>query len=91
MTKLGIGSMLAGFFVGLLAGISSFMSKKTYFSDLTLSGMLGEETSDSIIEITGIEFVENGLFFIFYDLPLFGLLILFGVSLLVLSLFFKNH
>ncbi|MFH2091173.1 MAG: hypothetical protein ABIJ31_02315 [Pseudomonadota bacterium] len=91
ITKLGISSLLAGFFIALLSGISGFMEKKTMWSDLTLSAILGEDHTESFITWFDTEFIQNSLDSVFYTIPFFGILIGLGSILLVISLFMKTH
>lgn len=91
LVKTGIGTIAAGFFMALLAGISGFMGKKTAFSELTISSMLGDGTTETIITITDFESVQNILDFIMYETPFYGVLIVVGVIILIVSLFVKNH
>jgi hypothetical protein len=79
-TKLGIYSILIGFFVGLFAGISKFMNIDNGWVDLTISRFTGEY-SDTIVEFIPVGFIQEGLFFVIYELP-------FAVAILGLGLFF---
>ncbi|MFH2057882.1 MAG: hypothetical protein ABIJ59_03165 [Pseudomonadota bacterium] len=89
ITKLGITSLLAGFFVGLLAGISSFMATKNFWVNLTLSKIFGEAKTESIITWFDTLAIQSGLDFLFYTVPVFAVLMCLGVILLVISLFIK--
>lgn len=91
LVKTGIGTVIVGFFMALLSGISSFMAKKTAFSGLTISSMLGDEKTEAIITITDFEIVQNILDFIMYETPFYGVLIVLGVIILIISLFVKDH
>ncbi len=91
VSKLGICSLLAGFFAGLFAGISGFMEKKTFWSDLTISKIIGVDKSESIIEFFNIEVIQNSLDTLFYEIPFFIVLIGVGVLFLVVSLFLNTH
>ena len=89
ITKLGITSLLAGLFVGLFAGISTFMGSKNFWVNLTLSKIFGETKSESIISWFDTMAIQNGLDFFFYEVPVFAVLMCLGVILLAISLFVK--
>ena len=91
MTRLGICSLLAGFFVGVFSGISSFMETNNYWVDLTISRMIGEDNSETIIGLIDVAIVQNSLDFLIYELPFFCLLLGIGAVLLIISLFMKTH
>ena len=90
-SKLGIFSLLAGFFMGVFSGISKFMEAKNFWVDLTLSKLLGEDNSDAIMGLTDIESIKSILDLLLYGLPFFVVLLLLGAVLLIISLFLKNH
>ncbi|NOX33281.1 MAG: hypothetical protein GXP56_06020 [Deltaproteobacteria bacterium] len=89
MTRLGIYSLLAGFFVGIFTGISQFMEAKTFWVDLTISKIIGEGKSDAVIGYIDIASIQNLLNFLIYKLPFFGFLIGIGIIFLIISLFGK--
>jgi hypothetical protein len=91
ITKLGIWSLLIGLFVGIFTGISKFMEASNFWVDLTISKIIGEKKSESIIELIDVAAIQRSLDFIIYDLPFFSFLIICGVVLLIISLFVKTH
>ena len=91
ITKIGIGTLVAGLCIGLLSGISSFMMTETKWTGITISKIIGYNTSESIIEFTSIEAVQNFLDFVIYDMPLSGFLVVVGIIFLIISLFVKDH
>ena len=91
MTKIGISSLLAGFFVGVFTGISKFMEAQNFWVDLTISKMIGEDKSEAIIRVMDIAVVQNSLDFLIYELPFFCFLLGLGVIFLIISLFLKTH
>ena len=91
LTKLGIGTLLAGIFVGLFSGISQFMEAHTFWVDLTISKIIGQENSETIVLLTNYVSVQNFFDFIIYDLPFFLFLIGIGIILLIISLFEKTR
>jgi len=91
MTRLGIYSLLAGFFVGIFSGISSFMETKNFWVDLTISKIIGEDPSQTVIGLLNIAILRDTLDFLIYDLPFFCFLLGLGVVLLIISLFGKIH
>ncbi|MCP3874333.1 MAG: hypothetical protein GY699_14415 [Desulfobacteraceae bacterium] len=91
ITKLGICSVIAGLFVGLFAGISSFMADKTFWVDLTISKIIGEDNAESIIMSIDSVAVQNFLDSFIYELPFFLFLIGLGVVSLVIGMFVKDH
>ncbi len=91
ITKIGIGSVVGGFLLALFNGISGFMGIQNFWVGLTISKFIGEDRSESIILLTEIEKLQNLLDTFFYELPLFGILIGFGVLLLIVGLFVKEH
>lgn len=90
-SKLGIFSLLAGFFMGLFSGISRFMGTHNFWVDLTVSKMIGEDSSDAIMGLTDVEVIQSLFNLLLYELPFFGILLLLGAVLLIISLFLKNH
>ncbi len=91
LTKLGIGSLLVGFFMGVFAGISGFMEKENLWVDLTISKVLGEDQTESIITSINNMTIQGGLDVFMYETPLFGIFLGLGVILLVVGMFFKSH
>jgi len=89
--KLGIYSLLGGLFLGLFSGISKFMAAKNFWADLTISRMIGEDTSESIITLIDVIVIQDSLDFLIYDLPFFCFLLGVGLILLIISLFIKSH
>ena len=91
LTKLGIVSLLAGFVLGVLSGISGFMEKQTVWADLTLSKLLGEDRAASVITVIDAAAFQNAMDMLIYEVPVFLLLIFLGMFLLLVALFVKNH
>lgn len=91
MTRLGIYSLLAGFFLGIFAGISSFMESKNFWVDLAISKIIGEDNSEAIIELINVAVVQSSLDFLIYEVPLFCFLLGVGLIFLLISLFVKSH
>jgi len=91
MTRLGIYSLLAGFFMGVFSGISSFMQTNNFWVDLTISKIIGEDPSQTVIGLLNIAIIRDTLDFLIYDLPFFCFLLGLGVVLLIISLFGKIH
>ena len=91
MSKIGISALLAGFFIGIFSGISRFMQAENFWVDLTLSKLFGEERTESLITWFDTAAIQTGLDYLFYELPMFGLLLGIGVIFLLISLFIKNH
>jgi len=90
-TKTGIISLVAGLFVAVFTVLSKFMKSHNFWVDLTISKLLGDNTSNSIINYTDVTFIKESLNFIIIELPFSAFLIGFGVLFLILSLFFKNY
>jgi hypothetical protein len=90
ITKLGIFTLLAGISVALFSGISQFFETPTFWVDLTVSKIIGQENSETVVLLTDIAAVQNGFDFIIYDLPFFCFLLGTGVILLIISLFVKT-
>lgn len=91
IAKLGIYSLLAGFFLGIFSGISSFMEAKNFWVDLTISRIVKEESCEAFIGLTDIAFIQNLLDFLIYELPIFAFLLGLGLIFLLISLFEKSH
>ena len=89
--RLGIYSLLAGFFLGVFSGISSFMETKNFWADLTISKMIGEDKSEAVITLLDVVVIQNSLDFLIYELPFFCFLLGVGLILLIISLFVKSH
>jgi hypothetical protein len=90
-TKAGILSLAAGLFVAVFSGISKFMESSNIWVDLTLSTLLGDDLSNSLINFTDVDVLQDSLYYLIVDLPFSVFLIGIGGILLVLSLFFKSH
>ena len=91
ITKLGIFTLLAGLCVALFSGISQFFENHNFWVDLTLSKIIGQENSETVVLLTDIAAVQNVFDFIIYDLPFFCFLLGIGFILLIISLFVKTH
>ena len=90
VTKLGIYSLIAGLFIALFSGISSFMNANNIWINLTLSSILGEDKTESIVTSFSSVAVQDTLDYFFYDLQLFLIAFGLGAFLLVISLFLKD-
>ena len=90
VSKLGIYSILIGGFVGVFSLISKFMNVDNYWVDLTLSTLVGDH-SQAIVEAIPVEFIQNSMQALFYDLPLGVFFMGLGVLFFVISLFVKEH
>ena len=90
-TKAGILSLTAGFFVAVFSGISRFMESQNVWVDLTISTLLGDNASNSLINFTDAAVIQDLLYYLVVDLPLSVFLIGLGGILLIFSLFFKNY
>lgn len=91
VSKLGIYSLLAGLFMGLFSGISTFMKADNMWVGLTLFKLLGETSTEGFITTFSNVSIQNALDKLFYDIPLFMLVIAFSVVLLIISMFLKEH
>jgi hypothetical protein len=91
LSKSGILILIAGFFTAVFSGISGFMESSNIWVDLTLSTLMGDDLSNSLINFTDVDILQDLLYYLIVDLPLAGFLIGLGVILLIFSLFFKNH
>ncbi len=89
-TKLGIYSILIGFFVGIFTGISKFMKSDNFWVDLTISKFTGDY-SDRIVEFIPVDFIQDGLYFIVYELPFSGAVLGLGVLLLIIGAMVKQN
>jgi len=89
--RLGIYSLLAGFFLGIFSGISNFMTTNNFWSDLTISKMIGEDKSEAVILLMDAAVIQDSLDFFIYELPFFSILLGLGLVLLIISLFIKSH
>ncbi|MCP4720736.1 MAG: hypothetical protein GY860_14890 [Desulfobacteraceae bacterium] len=89
-TKLGIYSILIGLFVGIFTGISKFMKSDNFWVDLTISKFT-KDYSDRIVEFISVDFIQDGLYFIVYELPFSGAVLGLGVLLLIIGAMVKQH
>ncbi|MBT3176208.1 MAG: hypothetical protein HOG03_01700 [Desulfobacula sp.] len=89
--RLGIYSLLAGLFVGIFSGISQFMGSTNIWVNLTISKIIGKDTSEAIMEFISISAMENPLNYLIYSVPFFIFLLGIGIILLTIGLFVKNH
>ncbi len=90
ITKLGLFTVLAGICMALFSGISRFFEAHTFWVELTVSNIIGQKYSETIVLLTDIVAVQNVCDFIIYDLPFFGFLLGIGFILLAISLFKKG-
>lgn len=90
-TKLGITSLIAGFFLGVFSGISSFMAKETMWSNLTLSKLIGENKAESIVTVTDVAAIQDFLDMFMYEAPVFAIVFILGVIFLVIGMFSKGN
>ncbi len=91
ITKIGIGSVIGGFLLALFNGISGFVGNQNFWVGLTLSKLIGEDRSESIIFAFEIEKLQNFLNYFIYEAPFYLILIGLGVLLLLVSLFVNDH
>lgn len=89
-TKLGIYSIIGGFFFGVFSGISNFMKADNFWVGLTISKFTGEY-SDTIVEAIPVDFIQDGLYFLVYELPFAGAMFGLGVILLIIGAIVKEH
>ncbi len=87
-TRIGIWCLLGAFFIALFNGISSFMQVDNFWVGLTLSRLLGAY-ADAVITIIPLPAVENALYFLVEELPLFGFVLGVGTLFLVIGMFIK--
>lgn len=90
-TKAGILTLLAGFFVAVFSGISRFMESRNFWVDLTVSKLLGENATESLINFTDVAVIQDSLQFLVVEIPFSAFLIGLGILFLILSLLFKNY
>lgn len=90
-TKAGILLLTAGFVVAVFTGISKFMGTGNFWVDLTISKLLGDDTTKTLINFSDEGIMHDSFYFLVVDLPFSGFLIGLGVLLLFLSLFIKSH
>ncbi len=88
-TQIGIFAILAGLFLGIFNGISQIMGVQNFWTDLTLSKLCGTEKTESVITLFDSVFIQDSLDSLFYNVPVFGLLIFIGIVSLVISFFTK--
>jgi len=89
-SKLGIFSMLIGFFIWLFKVISQFMGKDSGFVNLTLSS-ISERVSESAVDTFSSEAVQDVVYTLFYEVHLGGIIFGSGIIFLIISLFMKEH
>ena len=91
VSKLGIYCLLAGLFMGLFSGISTFMRADNIWVGLTLSTLLGEAKTESIITTFNSTVIQNALDTFFYNTPLFLLVLFLSGIFLLTSMFLREH
>lgn len=87
-TRMGIWCLLVSFFVWLFSGISNFMETDNFWVGLTLSRVLGDY-AESVVGFIPLAVVENVLYFLVFDLPLYGFVLGLGTLFLVIGMFIK--
>lgn len=88
-SKLGIMSIVAGFFIGVFSGISNFMGADNFWVNLTLSKITGD-FSESIVNAIPVQSVQDALQFIVYDLHLGWLVGSLSVVFFLIGAFVKE-
>lgn len=91
MTKAGILSLIAGFVVAVFTGVSKFMESQNFWVDLTISKLIGDNTTESFINFTDIVAIQAFLSYLMIELPFSIFLVGLGCLLLIVSFFLKNH
>ena len=89
-TKLGIYFIIGGLFFVVFSGISIFMKADNFWVGLTLSKFTGEY-SDTIVELIPVGFIQDGLYYLVYELPFAGVMVGLGVILLIIGAIVKEH
>lgn len=89
-SRLGIFSILIGFFVGVFSMISKFMSADNIWVGITLSS-LSEGLAETIVDAVSVDVLHNALYSLLYDIHLGGVLVGLGVIFLIIALFVKEH
>ncbi len=90
LTRLGIYSILAGFFIGVFTGISRFMKSDNFWVDLTISKFTGEY-SDTIVDFIPVDFIQDSLYFAIYELPFAGAILGLGILFFMIGAIGKQH
>ena len=67
------------------------MQTNNFWVDLTISKIIGEDPSQTVIGLLNIAILRDTLDFLIYDLPFFCFLVGLGIVLLIISLFGKIH
>lgn len=75
----------------VFSGISSLMENENFWVDLSLSKLMGEDKTESIITWFDSAAIQNSLDLFFYDIPLFGIIGGMGLVSLVISFFMKEQ
>ncbi len=91
VSKLGIYSLLAGLFMALFSGISTFMKADNIWVGLTLFKLLGEKRTEGIITFFDSVSIQNVLDTLFYNIPLFILVIALSMLLFLIGMFLREH
>ncbi len=89
-SKLGIFSLLIGFFVGVFSMISKFMSADNIWAGITISSLF-EDLSESIVDGVSNVTASNALYTLLYEVPLGGVFIGLGIIFFIIALFMKEH
>lgn len=77
--------------MGLFNGISSFMGANNMWVGLTLFKLLGEAKTEAFITFFSSVSIQKTLDLIFYDTPLYLLVITLSIILLVIGMLVKDH
>jgi hypothetical protein len=88
--KLGIYSLLVGFFSALFSFISKFMNAKNIWVDMTIAKLVGEDTS-KIVESIGNESLQGAAQYFIFKFHFYGVFIALGVLFFIASFFMKEH
>jgi hypothetical protein len=86
-TRIGISLLLAGGFLAAFSFVSRFMNADTLWADLCLYSLM-PRVCNTVIGWFSEGRLWDGMYFLLYELPLYGILISAGVLCLAVSMVF---
>ncbi|MCP4023504.1 MAG: hypothetical protein GY729_16785 [Desulfobacteraceae bacterium] len=89
-TRLGIYSLLIGFFIAIFSTISKFMNQDNIWVNMTIAKLMGDKASP-MVESIGNESVQELVRYFLFQLPVFGLILGLGGLFFIISFFMKEN
>lgn len=88
-SRLGVSSIIIGFFIGVFSGISRFMNADNLWVNPTIEGFIGD-FSETIVEMVPLAFVQESLYVLIYETHLSLVLVGLAIIFFIIGAIFKK-